>query len=235
MPKPQETPIEVLEEGGFTDLARAFEGEDLHSYRFSGQIGTLDYALADEDLLSQVTGATTWNINADELVIFDYNEEATFGAPVLRPDDQGLFDGGLAARSSDHDPVIVGLDLAPDDALPVVAGTSGPDRLRGGDADEIIDGGGGAPDLLRGGGGEDVFRFTDLEGVRDRIKIRDYAPGEDSIDVGSAGGTDAIVSARAFDGFLLIRFGGAEQDTINVEGVSDLSQITFADDPLGLA
>ena len=234
----QERPIEVLEEGGYTDLARAFEGPDVTSYRFSGQVGTLDYALADEDLLAQVTGATTWAINADEPVFLDYNEEATFGAPVLRPDDQGLFDGSIPARSSDHDPVLVGLDLAPDGGTdrPVIAGTPGDgDRLQGTDAAEIVDAGGGVLDLVRGGGGADVFRFTDIEGERDRLKIRDYAPGEDVIDISAAGGPDAIVGARAFDGFLLIRFGAPDRDAINVEGVSDLAQITFADDVPALA
>ena len=233
----EERPIEVLEEGGFTDLARLFEGPDVTSYRFSGQVGTLDYALADEGLLGQVTGATTWDINADELVIFDYNEEATFGAPILRPDDQGLFDGASPARASDHDPVLVGLDLAPEDGggPAIVAGTTGSDRLQGTDAAEVIDGGGGVLDLVRGGGGEDVFRFTEVEGERDRLKIRDYAPGEDAIDISAAGGVDAIVSARAFDGFLLIRFGAPDQDAINVEGVTDLAQITFVDDTPGLA
>ena len=235
----EEAPIEALEEGGFTDLARAFEGPEVTSYRFSGQVGTLDYALANGPLLDQVTGATTWNINADELVVFDYNEEATFGNPILRPDDQGLFDGDLAARASDHDPVLVGLDLEPEGGgvdRPVLLGSAASgERLRGTDAAEVIDAGGGVLDLVRGGGGSDVFRFTDVEGERDRLKIRDYAPGEDAIDISAAGGVDAIASARAFDDFLLIRFGAPDQDAINVEGVADLSQITFADDVPALA
>ena len=235
----EEAPIEVLEAGGFTDLARAFEGPEVASYRFSGQVGTLDYALANRPLLDQVTGATTWDINADELVIFDYNEEATFGNPIRRPDDQGLFDGSTPARSSDHDPVLVGLELAPEDGgmdPPVIAGSPADgDRLRGTDAAEIVDAGGGVLDLVRGGGGADVFRFTDIEGERDRLKIRDYAPGEDVIDISAAGGVDAIVGARAFDDFLLIRFGAPDRDAINVEGVTDLDQVTFASDVPTLA
>ena len=227
----QEDPIAVLEAGGYTDLAQAFEGEDVTSYRFSGQVGTLDYALANGSLTSQVTGADTWNINSDELVIFDYNEESTFGTPLLRPDDQGLFDGTTAARASDHDPIVVGLDLEGEGGLPVVAGTAADgDRLRGTEADEILDGGGGVMDLVRGGGGSDVFRFTDVEGARDRLKIRDYTPGEDVLDVSDAGGVEAIAGSRDFGGFLLIRFGAPDRDAIVLEGVSDLAQITFAED-----
>ena len=225
----QERPIEVLEEAGYTDLARAFEGEDVHSYRFSGQIGTLDYALADESLRGQVTGATTWNISADELVVFDYNEEATFGAPILRPDDQGLFDGDLAARASDHDPVIVGLDLEGDEAPRVIAGTPGVDVLLGTDADEILISGGGRFDLALGRGGADTFRFTDTEGRRDALLIADYAPGEDVVDLGGA----AIARSLALGDNLLLRL-EEDGDVILIRGAGDLSEITFAD-PLVMA
>jgi hypothetical protein len=61
-----------------------------------------------------VTGATEWHINADEPQLFDYNDtvkdagEAEFerkstALPLYAPDPY---------RSSDHDPVLVGLALA---------------------------------------------------------------------------------------------------------------------------
>ena len=225
----RETPIQVLEDGGFTDLARVFEGADVSSYRFSGQIGTLDYALADESLRLQVTGAATWNINADELVIFDYNEEATFGSPVLRPDGQGLFDGSDPARSSDHDPVVVGLDLRPEDAPLVVTGTPGVDRLLGTDAPEIIDARGGRFDLVRGGGGADVFRFTDTEGRRDALFVADFDADEDALALAGA----EIADARALGGNLLLRL-VEDRDVILLRGVDDLAEVNFVDDPLAL-
>ena len=225
----REAPIQVLEAAGYTDLARAFEGEDVYSYRFSGQIGTLDYALADESLRSQVTGATTWNIDADELVAFDYNEESTFGAPILRPDDQGLFEGANPARASDHDPVIVGLDLEGDGAPPVIAGTPGVDVLLGTDADEILISGGGRFDLARGGGGADTFRFTDTEGRPDRLLIADYRPGEDVVDLDGA----EIARSLALGDSVLLQLDG-DGDLILVRGAGDLSDITFAD-PLAIA
>jgi hypothetical protein len=115
----RETPITTLEAEGYVNTVAAFEGLELNSYRFSGEIGTLDYALANESLFEQVTGATSWTINSDEQFIFDYNEDSTFGAPVLRPDDQGLFDPDSPAKSSDHDPIIIGLDLQPNDPVSV--------------------------------------------------------------------------------------------------------------------
>lgn len=48
-----------------------------------------------------MTGATIWHINSDEPVFLDYNTE--FNPPEFyRPD---------AFRSSDHDPVLLGLNL----------------------------------------------------------------------------------------------------------------------------
>ena len=98
----QEDPITFLEAAGYTDLVEAFEPGG-SSFVFDGQTGTLDYAMANPSLLGQVTGATAWNINADEADALDYNLD--FGR------DASYFDGGTPFRSSDHDPIVVGLDL----------------------------------------------------------------------------------------------------------------------------
>ena len=99
----------------FTDLAGAFIGDDSYSIRFSGQWGTLDYALANDPLLAQVTGVTEWQINSDEPAFRDYNDavqddvERSFEAKPTELDNQ--VDDTSPYRSSDHDPVIVGLNL----------------------------------------------------------------------------------------------------------------------------
>ncbi len=71
---------------------------------FDAQPGYLDYVLSSSTLTGQVTGATAWHINADEPDLIDY--DTTFKQPaqqaIYAPD---------AYRSSDHDPVIVGLSL----------------------------------------------------------------------------------------------------------------------------
>jgi predicted extracellular nuclease len=72
----------------------------------AGQVqafGALDYAIASGSLAAQVTGATAWNINSVEASVIDYNLE-------FKPNDPGLY-AADAYRSSDHDPVIIGLDL----------------------------------------------------------------------------------------------------------------------------
>jgi uncharacterized protein len=62
-------------------------------------------------MLSQVTGTTVWHINSDEPPLLDYNTE-------FKPQSvQDLYDSN-PFRSSDHDPVIVGIGC---DSVPPVA------------------------------------------------------------------------------------------------------------------
>ena len=103
----KEDPIKALEADGYTNLAAAFQGPDAYSYVFDGQSGYLDHALANAALVPQVTGATEWHINADEPIALDYNtnfKSANHIDTLFAPD---------AFRSSDHDPVIVGICQAP--------------------------------------------------------------------------------------------------------------------------
>ncbi|WP_420451848.1 ExeM/NucH family extracellular endonuclease [Ilumatobacter sp.] len=109
----QEDPIDAIREGAddvlgtdddYVDLVRLFEGEDAYSYVFDGLIGYLDHALANLSLVDQVTGTTVWHINADEPDILDYDTS------FKRDAQDALFEPN-PYRSSDHDPVIVGLDL----------------------------------------------------------------------------------------------------------------------------
>jgi hypothetical protein len=88
----------------FTDLVFEYVGEYAYSYLFDGQLGYLDHALSSATLTPQVTGATVWNINADEPDILDYDMS-------FKKDPQDALWEPNAYRSSDHDPVIVGLEL----------------------------------------------------------------------------------------------------------------------------
>ena len=100
----------MLTAAGYRDLVLDFEGEDAYSYVFDGQVGYLDYQLASASLSPQVTRATVWHINADEPDLIDYDTS-------FKQDAQDAIYAPDPYRSSDHDPVIVGLDLdvaAPD-------------------------------------------------------------------------------------------------------------------------
>lgn len=99
----KEDPMVALADAGYTDLAAKFLGNKAYSFAFNGQLGTLDYALANDSLVSQVTGTTEWHINTDEPDAIDYNLEFNR--------DETLFNGQTPFRTSDHDPIIVGLEL----------------------------------------------------------------------------------------------------------------------------
>ena len=105
----KEDPIDAILAGGYTDLIRDFRGEDAYSFVFGGQTGYLDYALASAELSGKVTGVADWHINSDEADLIDYNID--FKGP-----NQTAVHAPDAYRSSDHDPVIVGLDICDSEA-----------------------------------------------------------------------------------------------------------------------
>jgi hypothetical protein len=111
-----EDPIDTLEDAGFTGLTELYVPDaNRYSFVFDGNAGELDHAMAGADLLDNVTGATIWHINADEPAILDYNTE--FNPPTLYQPD--------AYRSSDHDPLLVGLQLAEVPGAPAVSVLAG--------------------------------------------------------------------------------------------------------------
>ena len=108
----KEDPIVALENAGYINLTEAAEGPGGYSYAFGGEFGHLDHALANYHLMAQVTDAATWHVNSDEPVYYDYNVENKNAA-------QQAVNADGAYRYSDHDPVVVTLDLHPDFAPPV--------------------------------------------------------------------------------------------------------------------
>jgi predicted extracellular nuclease len=109
----KEDPIDALKAAGYTDLLDALIGSSAYTYLFDGQLGYLDYAMTNGNLLGQVTGVTPWNINADEIPVFDYNDEfLDSGEASFERESASLpIYEANAFRASDHDPVIAGLDL----------------------------------------------------------------------------------------------------------------------------
>jgi uncharacterized repeat protein (TIGR01451 family) len=101
----KEDPIQAILEFGFVNLAETFIGPQSYSYVFDGQWGNLDYMLASPTLAAQVTGIAEWHINADEPNVLDYNTnfKSANHVEILYAPDQ--------FRSSDHDPILVGLEL----------------------------------------------------------------------------------------------------------------------------
>ena len=115
-----EDPIVTFAEAGYADLAKAFEGEDSYSYVFDGQLGYLDYALANEALQARVVDVQNWHINSDELPLIDYTTQ------FKQPAEQALY-APDEFRSSDHDPVIVGIQFGEVPVDPTDPPTNGDD------------------------------------------------------------------------------------------------------------
>lgn len=96
----EEDPIDVIRAAGFVDLVDTrLAPADQYTYVFQGQAGYLDHALVSPRLARRITGADIWHINADEAVFLDFNTE-------FNPD--WAYEPG-PYRSSDHDPVLVGV------------------------------------------------------------------------------------------------------------------------------
>lgn len=104
----KEDPIHAFVSNSFVDLIAKHQGSHGYGYVFSGESGYLDHALASTALSSQVTYATEWHINADEPIVFDYNNE---NKTLQQQND--LY-AANQFRSSDHDPVIIELALKTD-------------------------------------------------------------------------------------------------------------------------
>ncbi|MDZ8172859.1 ExeM/NucH family extracellular endonuclease, partial [Microbacterium xanthum] len=95
----REEPMQVLYDAGFVDAEATFD-IDTSSYSFSGQSGSLDHILLDADARARATGGDIWNINSGESVALEYSRYNNHGT---------LFHADDVYRSSDHDPVLVGL------------------------------------------------------------------------------------------------------------------------------
>jgi Ca2+-binding RTX toxin-like protein len=167
----KEDPILDFTANGFVDQIDRF-GELNYSYVFDGEAGYLDHALASASLSAQIVGTAHWHINADEPSIIDYNTEFKQPAcPTCGPD----YYANTVYRASDHDPVLVGLNL-----FKAFTGSAGRDTLVGTAGDDRITGGEGS-DSLTGGNGKDVFVYRSLRDANDTIT--DFAPGSDRLDL----------------------------------------------------
>ncbi len=196
-----EDPISALIDAGYTDMNDFFNGEDAYGFVFDGQLGYLDHALANEALVPLITDVTDWHINADEVNLLDYNDpiqDAGEGSFEAKPSTSSFFSEN-AFRSSDHDPLIIGIDFPERFECNGLAATIYVN-------DGIIVGGlhDGQPfsGKLFGTKGDDVILGTDNA---DRI----YAFGGNDTVCGE-GGNDYIQGGRGMD----VLFGGAGDDLI---------------------
>ena len=92
----QEDPLRLLYSRGWQDAYALAKSDRPYSFVWAGQSARLDHALLDAGLAGRLRGAAEWHANADESDRFDYR----------------LDDGKDPWRASDHDPMLLGFDLA---------------------------------------------------------------------------------------------------------------------------
>src|SRR5690606_7121052 len=93
----KEDPSQVLTAAGFVDLVPA-RAPGQYTYTLNGELASLDHSFVSLSLARSVTGVGVWGINAAEWSDRGYAYGAT--------------DGSSPYRSSDHDPVLVGVTAA---------------------------------------------------------------------------------------------------------------------------
>tara|TARA_R110002167_G_scaffold44876_2_gene134883 strand:+ start:324 stop:3233 length:2910 start_codon:yes stop_codon:yes gene_type:complete len=105
----QEDPLQAFLAGGYSNLKHSdiATEEAPYSYSYSGLLGSLDHALATATLASHVVSAGAWHINSVEDSLMGYETEAN-GQSYSSVDNYANAD---PYRSSDHDPVVIGLRL----------------------------------------------------------------------------------------------------------------------------
>ncbi|MCE4556330.1 ExeM/NucH family extracellular endonuclease [Pelomonas cellulosilytica] len=166
----KEDPIDALtSDGSIVDAVAAFDPLD-YSYVFDGASGRLDHGLTTAALAPKVVYATSWHINADEPSFIDYNTE--FKVPFSSSGSPDFYTA-TPYRSSDHDPMVMGLNL-----LKSLTGTDSRDAIVGTPGDDVIEGGPGA-DTLTGNGGNNQFVYGSMLDAGD--VITDFVPGKDTL------------------------------------------------------
>ena len=90
----KEDPIKVFAEAGWADLLLT-KARGQFTYTFDGELGSLDHVIASPAANTRVTNAAVWPINSPEWSGREYP------GPAAEP--------GTPFRSSDHDPIVVGV------------------------------------------------------------------------------------------------------------------------------
>ena len=90
----KEDPIKVFTDAGWSDVLFT-KARGQYTYSFDGELGSLDHVIASPTGADQVTQAAVWGINSAEWSGREYWGPAA--------------EAGTPFRSSDHDPILVGI------------------------------------------------------------------------------------------------------------------------------
>ena len=110
----QEDPIKALEGAGWARVS----GAGPASYVYSGRSGSLDHVFANAAAEPLLAGVTSWAVNAQESIAFEYSRAGMNAHLSVEADNP--------YRSSDHNPEIIGLTLLGADPAPTPGETPTP-------------------------------------------------------------------------------------------------------------
>ena len=110
----QEDPIKALEGAGWARVS----GAGPASYVYSGRSGSLDHVFANAAADPLLAGVTSWAVNAQESIAFEYSRAGMNAHLSVEADNP--------YRSSDHNPEIIGLTLLGADPAPTPGVTPTP-------------------------------------------------------------------------------------------------------------
>ncbi|QOR70220.1 ExeM/NucH family extracellular endonuclease [Ruania alkalisoli] len=117
-----ELPALAIEDAGYSNLNN---GET--TYVFDGKVGSLDHVYANGAAAERVTGVDIWSINSAESVLAEYSRYNYFASEHFQP--------GTQYRASDHDPILVGIDVP--DVAPEPLGSLTDDLNRAADSTRV--------------------------------------------------------------------------------------------------
>ena len=100
----QEDPIKALEAVGWERVSGGGEA----SYVYAGRSGSLDHVFANAAAKPLLAGVTSWAVNAQESIAFEYSRAGMNAHLSVEADNP--------YRSSDHNPELIGLRLLGGDA-----------------------------------------------------------------------------------------------------------------------
>jgi 5'-nucleotidase len=184
----QEDPVQVLNGAGF-DLVNS-STPDEWTYSFGGESGSLDHVFANQAAKGAVAGADIWGINSGESVAWEYSRTNYNVTDFYQPN---------VYRASDHDPEIVGLNLAAD-SEPVTLNLLGVNDFHGRINASTVKWAGTVEQLTEQGGADKTL----LIGAGDLIGASEFASAtlndQPTIDMFNALGLDAsAVGNHEFD------------------------------------
>ena len=105
-----EDPMQVLADAGWTNLES--DQADEWSYSFDGRSGSLDHVLVNDGAAASVQGVDLWEVNAGESVAYQYSRR--------NYNITQFFDPTEPFAASDHNPEVVGFDVAPDEEFETI-------------------------------------------------------------------------------------------------------------------